>query len=313
MLFKLQQLVALIFLGVLASNAASESFADYIPPELVKVSTPKVQTQTLVYNPGRYSYSISWQGIPVASAEIILGEAPQLKRTDFTPNSDEVTMRVTAKTAKVIDLLYRLRHTSESTFDLKNLQPLAFTSDQTENSKYRRTEILFSPNRNIVSKMWKEPGGGEPSESSEFNSNNFTLDPLFGALLARSLPVDKSTQTGFDIWNGKHRFLITFKVEGQDYIEIGKNKVLADRVVPTVQKLTDSEGENRIKSCTMWVSADERREILKLESKVLVGSVSAVLTGIEPLVTPISPPIIQAVQKEGTETSGRAMLDTPKH
>lgn len=307
-----KQLLKLTIALSLLAGSAAVSVADYIPPELVKVSTSKIQSEPLIYNPGKYTYAVSWQGIPVASAEVIIGEAPQLKRADYTPNPGDVTMRVTAKTGKVIDLLYRLRHTSESTFNIPELRPVAFTSDQTENSKYRRTEILFSPNHKIVSKLWKEPQPAEPSETSEFNSNNFTLDPLFGALLARSLPVDKSTATGFDIWNGKHRYLITFKIEGQDYIEIGKNKVLADRVVPSVQKLTDSEGEKRIQSVTMWVSADERREILKLESKVLVGSVSAVLKGIEPLAAPVSlPPIIQAGIK-APEDAGRAMLDSPK-
>ena len=92
-----------------------------------------------------------------------------------------------------------------------------------------------------------------------------------------------------------------------------KNKVLADRVVPTVQKLTDTEGEKRIQSCKMWVSADERREILRLESKVFVGSVTAELKGIEPLAVPPSP-VIEAAHKDGsaTDASGRAMLNTPK-
>jgi len=287
--------------------------ADYIEPRLIKVSTSKVLSEPLIYNPGRYSYSISWQGIPVASAEVVVGEAPQLRRTDYIPGPGDVALRVTAKTAKVIDLLYRLRHSSETVFNMAELRPIAFTSDQTENSKYKRWEVLFSPNHSIVSKLWKEPGATEPNERSEFISDNFTLDPLFGAILARSLPLNKSTQTGFDIWNGRHRYLINFKVDGQEYIQIGKNKVLADRVIPTVQKLTDSEGEKRIKSCVMWVSVDERREILKLDSKVFVGSISAVLKSIEPLVERAAPPpFVQAAKENQTESSGRAMLDIPQ-
>lgn len=307
-----KQLLSLLYSLVLLLSTASNSLSDYIPPELIKVSTSRINSQPLIYNPGKYSYSISWQGIPVATAEIIVGEPPQLRRTDFIPTSGDVTMRVSAKTGKVIDLLYKLRHTSESTFNLAELRPIAFTADQTENSKFRRTEILFSSDHEIISKIWKEPGLAEPSEQSKFNSDNFTLDPLFGALLARSLPVGTSTQVGFDIWNGKHRYLITFKIDGQEYVQIGKNKVLADRVTPTVQKLTDSEGEKRIKSCTMWVSADDRREILKLESKVFVGSISAVLKGIEPLAVPPTTPIIQAAKESQTDSTSRAMLDSPK-
>lgn len=307
-----RQVFSVFLYAILLLGTAIDSFSEYIPPELVKVSTYRIDSHPLIYNPGKYTYSISWQGIPVASAEVIIGESPKLKRADTTPGIGDVSIRVSTKTAKVIDLLYKLRHTSESTFNLAELRPIAFTSEQTENSKFRRTEVLFSPNHDIVSKIWKESSLIEPSEQSQFNSNNFTLDPLFGALLARSLPVGASTQTGFDIWNGKHRYLINFKIDGQDYILVGNNKVLADRVTPSVQKLTDSEGEKRIKSCTMWVSADDRREILKLESKVFVGSISAVLKGVEPLVIPPTAPIIQAAQETILDSTSRAMLNSSK-
>ena len=56
--------------------------------------------------------------------------------------------------------------------------------------------------------------------------------------------------------------------------------VLADpncQSVPDVSvvKLSDTEGEKRLRSATIWLSADEDRNILKLESSVWIGSVTA--------------------------------------
>jgi len=287
--------------------------ADYVSPALINVSTASYGSQNLIYTPGKYKYAIRWEGIPVASAEIVVGEPPQLIRNDIVHRDSQVAVRVSVRTSKGIDLLYKLRHTSESIFDQRSLKPVAFTSDQTENSKFKRFEVEFRNNHEILSRFYKKPSALEPDERSEFNSANFTLDPIFGALLARSVPVDKGSEVDFDIWNGKHRYLIKFKVVGREEITVGKNKVLADKVIPTVNKLTDSEGEKRIKSCVMWVSADERREILKVESKVLLGSITASLSGIEPAALPApNPPVVQASKPlEPSETPSRAMLQGP--
>ena len=314
--FKILLFYGAVFLASLISMPVFAT-ADYVVPELVHVSTTKYDTSTLIHNPGKYSYAITWNSIPVASAEIVIGEPPQLRRTDVTPNNSDLAVRVSVRTSKGIDLLYKLRHTSESIFDVDHLKPIAFTSDQTENSKYKRWEVLFSDDHVISSKLWKDAEKDTtktiPDESSIFNSENFTLDPIFGALLARSVPVDVGSDVAFDIWNGKHRYLIKFKVDKKEEIEMNGKKILAEKVIPSVQKLTESEGEKRIKSCVMWISADDRREILRVESKVILGSITAELTQIQPLPPP--PPtvhIIQAAQPAELDETARAMLKGEK-
>ena len=56
----------------------------------------------------------------------------------------------------------------------------------------------------------------------------------------------------------------------------------AYKVTPSVDKLTDSKGEKRLKSAHFWISADGRREILKLESEVFFGAVKAELVSFTP-------------------------------
>lgn len=284
---------------------------DYIAPEAVKVNTVHYQPSQIVFNPGKYRYAINWEGIPVATAEIVMGENPTLTRDIALVPLSKNTIRVNVKTARVIDLLYRLRFTGESVFDALHARPVKFLAEQTENSKYKRWDISFLDNTNILSRLWKDKDDAEPAESKEFTSNNFTLDPLFGAILARSIPVRADETVSFDIWNGKNRFLISFKIDGREEIKIGKRKILTDRVIPQVQKLTDSEGEKRLRSCTLWVSADERRDIVKVESKVLFGSITAKLESIEPLNVDI-PQIIQAKEAEPTLSQARAKLKDSK-
>ncbi len=293
----------------------SSASADYIDPSLTKVSTSRYAPNRLIFNPGKYVYSVRWQGIPVATAEVVLGQAPQLVKTSL-PQS-YLTIRASTKTARIIDLLYKLRFTSESVFDPLSLQPIRFISEQTENRKYKRYEVEFGKDTQVTSKLYRSPGTSELDEedSKSFLSDNLTVDPLFGGILARSIPAGVGSSADFDVWNGKHRYLITFRVVEREEIRIGREKILADKIVPEVKRLTDSEGEKRLRYAALWVSADERREILKLESKVLVGSISATLESFTPLEPAIHPPALLQAQDRATvkdAAEARASLKSDK-
>ena len=58
------------------------------------------------------------------------------------------------------------------------------------------------------------------------------------------------------------------------------------RVIPSVQRLTDTKGEDRLKSATVFVAADGTQEPLRLESKVFIGKVVAELAGFKPTPNP---------------------------
>jgi len=292
-----------IFFVLFSQLAGSAANAEYVEPALVKVSTARPESSRLVFHPGTYKYKISWQGIPVASSEIILGDAPLLS-TESGPEPGMVAVRATARSSKGIDLLYKLRHTSESLFNLNTLAPQRFLTEQTENSRYKRLDVRFQEGTNVLTKLWKSKDSAEPSETLEFISNNFTVDPLFGAVLARSLPIAIGSEASFDVWNGKNRYLITFKVDAKENVHIRGKELPAYRVTPKVIKLTDSEGEKRLRSCTLWVSADERRDILKVESAVLIGKVTAVL---ETVINPVTPELIEA-KAPAAEDSARGRL-----
>lgn len=266
--------VGIVALVLLLSPTAH---ADYIAPEKVQVKTKAYSPENTEFEPGAYHYSIRWQGIPVARAQIIVRSAGL---------GDENFMKVTAaaQTAAGIDLLYTLRHTSESIFDARTLQPISFFSSQTENSKTKYRQISFVGDGNITSKMWKRGKKGEdvPEEEHTFKSDNATFDPISAAFLARSISVAEGEEVSFDVFNGKHRFLISFKVGPKEQITVRGKTVEARKVTPTVKKLTDTEGEKRLQSAALWISTDGKHDVLRMESRVLVGKVTAELIAFNP-------------------------------
>jgi hypothetical protein len=120
---------------------------------------------------------------------------------------------------------------------------------------------------------------GTIREAHEFHSENVTLDPITAAFVARSLPLELGLKREFDIFNGSHRYLITFDVASRETITIAGEKRDSFRVIPSVKKLTDSKGENRFRSASIWISADDERDVLKMDSKVYFGSIRVHLVG----------------------------------
>jgi hypothetical protein len=189
----------------------------------------------------------------------------------------------TACSSEFISLFYRLRHRSESIFSAQQLRPVEFRSQQTENARFTNLKIDFSPGGRVDATVTKgRSNGATSSKAVSFQSDNATFDPISAAFLARSLPMDPAQERSFDVFNGEDRYLISLQVMGREQIELAGRPHQAFKVRPQVRKLTDTEGEKRVRRVYLWVAADAGRELLKLESVVRLGAISARLIGFFP-------------------------------
>jgi len=254
--------------------------ADYIPPSQVTVRTKAYQPQQTNFPRGFYEYEIAWQGVPVGRASIRIG-------TTYRAGRKMLDVEATARSTKVVGVFYELRHRSESIFSAQDLKPVEFVSQQTENSRFTNIDVTFSPDGLIRARIVKGKVNSQgKSEEVVFKSENATFDPITAAFLARSLPINPAEDLSFDIFNGQHRYLISFHVVGKEKITVGGKDYDAYKVEPRVKKLTDTQGEKRLRKAYLWVSADGSREVLKLESEVFFGSVSAKLVRFVPDTSP---------------------------
>lgn len=261
----------LIITVLLPMAAPSAARADYIEPGLVSVKTENYTPVKRDFSSGVYRYKVAWQGIPVADAEVDV-------RNDEIGPKPTYTVTANAETGDVIRWFYRMNHTSNSVFDAQSFRPIKFMTHQRERSRDKGREVSFGPDGTIEFLTTRY---GVAEEKKEFKSDNNTLDPISAAFVARSLPIDLGTKASFDVFNGKHRYLITCEVQAREKITVAGREYDAFRVIPEVKKLTDTKGEDRLQSVTLWISADSARHVLKLESKVWVGSVSAEMTAFE--------------------------------
>lgn len=237
----------------------------------VEVKTPFYTPGPVVDFPeGTYFYDVTWQGIPAARASISLDRI-----------GDDYRVVASARTADWVEIIYRLRYRAEGHTSAASFSPKKMLISQTENSKVSSTKISFADSGEIYAVRKKL---GKETKTLRFNPHNLTLDPVSAALLARSFDWSEGQEREFDTFNGKTRYLITLKCKKKEQIEIGEPKTKRDVWVisPHVINLVKNERAKKLREVNIYVSADERRDILKIVSEVFIGSVTTKLTNFSP-------------------------------
>jgi hypothetical protein len=246
--------------------------ADSIPPQDVEVKTEVYPPAVDSLPVGTYDYDVSWQGIPVAVAKV---NVRRYKISDKEYYYAEAAVR----TARTISWAYKLRHISESLFEAKTFRPLSFYSHDIERRKQRYRKITYKDDGQVHSEYWRND---ELKEEYEFDPKNSMFDPISAAFMARSVELELGKEVSVDVFNAKERYLITFKVAALEKIQ--SNGVYRDayKVVPTVKKLMNPNSKRRLESATLWIAADDSRDVLKLQSKVWIGSINSTFEGYTP-------------------------------
>ncbi|MBX7139418.1 MAG: DUF3108 domain-containing protein [Oligoflexia bacterium] len=274
-----RSIAVFLFVGLaVALSAVALPFSaqadDYISPELVKVTTPVYRPEFSDFDPalGKYTYTVSWQGIPAAEVTVNISQDDQYYRSE-----------VQARTYSGIDLFYKLRYRAEGVVSSFDLTPVRTTIDHQENSRHKNVEVLFGEDGSIDAKRSQV---GKDSKELHFNPNNFTLDPFAAALLARSLSWEIGQSRQFDTFNGKSRYLITLTCEDRKTMRINGEERDVWIISPKVVNLTSRVPSKKLRSAQIYVTADKHREILQIVSSVFIGSVKTRMVSFEPSAEP---------------------------
>lgn len=243
--------------------------AEETPPDLVEINTPVYRPDFSKFEPslGSYDYSVTWKGIPAASIQLKV-------------NQDDENYKVIAiaNTNSMVSLFYRLRYRAEGLISGLDLMPLRSVMQSNENSRKNLVEMSFHKGSQIESVSTGKKG----SEVVSFKSHNFTLDPFSAAFIARGLDWKVGQEARFDVFNGKTRYLLEFKATDKRDIWIEGVKYSSWVIEPKVSNLTNPSKDKKFKSAKIFLSADKSRDILKIESKVFIGTVITQLTSFTP-------------------------------
>src|SRR5262249_15669340 len=103
-------------------------------------------------------------------------------------------------------------------------------------------------------------------------SNN-PSGPISGSLMALTQPLKVGDSLCFDAFSGTTRYVFRLDVVRRERISTPLGDFDAFRILPSVQYLSNGKISDKVHDTTLWVSADERRLPLRIESAGFIGSV----------------------------------------
>lgn len=284
-------LVGHLFLGTMTARAD-----DYIAPHLVKVTTPLYKPAKHSFKPrlGTYEYTVSWQGIPAASCTLTVRESDK-----------RYVVEAAARTYSGIDLLYRLRYVAQGTLEAADLQPVSLVINHDENSRHKTIDMRFSQTSGEITAV-RSKGPDDPDKKYvSFDPDNFTVDPVGAAFIARSLPWEIGQSRDFDVFNGKSRYLITLTAKERTTISYKGEQRKVITLTPRVRNLTTTKPRSKLREAFIYITDDDQHEVLRIVSSVFIGSVTTEMEAFYPATNEDEPLLIA---HSGASLEARAQL-----
>jgi hypothetical protein len=270
---------------------------DYIPPELVKITTPRYTPALSKFKPrlGTYHYAVGWEGINAASCAVTIERA-----------GDAYVVDASARTYSGVDLLYKLRYEAVGTISANDLTSRRLSIDHRENSRQKRIEISFAPNLGAIHAT-RGSGENDPNPKTvDFEPYNFTLDPIGAVFLARSLDWQIGDTKHFDVFNGKSRYFISLTALKKTTISHQGQQRPVIVITPQVRNVTTTKPRSKLREAFIYVTDDEHRDVLRIESSVFIGRVITELESFSPADAPA--PNIQLVKSDTDSEQARAQM-----
>ena len=217
----------------------------------------------------KLGYVLKWSVIPVGEAEL------QVSDGESKMGSPAYLFRVSVKSYPMVDLVYKVRDHVESYTDRSMTHSLLYWKKQREGSHRRNVRVEFD---------WVQSKAHYYSKGKLKSSVTLlpgTFDPLgvFYAFrlnsLADKLEVEAPVTDGKKCVMGKARVIKREKVE----VQAGKFDTFL--IEPDLRYIGGIFKKSKGAKLRLWVTADNRRIVVKATSKVAVGHFTAELVSME--------------------------------
>ena len=218
------------------------------------------------FSPGeKMVYMIKWVGIPVGEGALRIVSAGDLDGRPAYRFSLEV------ESYPVIDVLYKVRDkfSSQASKDLS--RSFLFRKVQKEGRTRRDVTVHFDWEKNEV--VYSNFG----KKNSPVALIPGALDPLAAVYFVRSRDLERMAELRVPVTDGKKCIVGVARVREKQTVEIGSGVYETFLLEANTENVGGMFEKTENKEFRVWITADDRRIPVKLETSVSVGSVSAEL------------------------------------
>jgi hypothetical protein len=219
--------------------------------------------------PGHATYVYGWSGITAATSEVSFRHGEQ----------QTLVLEAKGRTVGLARILWRFDLSYRSVVNAQTLRPLETHQVETARGKRIETTLKFS-NEGVDSRRL-EGDRTTPTVKDFALENLYDLQSVFVYL--RSQPLRDHSVYRMAVYPANSAYVATVTVLGREHLRVrpgNYNAIKMDLNLQRVNKKNELEPHRKFKRATIWLSDDNDRVILRIESQIFVGTVTAELQSI---------------------------------
>ncbi len=228
---------------------------------------------------GRYSYDIRWQGLTAGKARIVTVHTNGHYLITTTANTDNLARHLlTARyfgMARVAPDLHALDVVEDRT--IRNRRVVTYSRFGADGA-IEIVQAKARPKRSVKIKELRLEEGGA------------AIDPFTAVLRARAVPWEKGREVDYVLLVGDDRYRLTLTCRGGTRIKVEGKRHPVWHLRPKLELYSEpgsaapEDAEDRAGTITavskadIYITRDERQQILRIRTKSLLGKFDVVLT-----------------------------------
>lgn len=210
-------------------------------------------------------YELSWAGIPGGRATIAV--EPEVAHA----GRQVLRLVATARSNSFIDVFYKVRVRVESLWDCEGRYSHLFHQTGQEGRRKRDRRYVFDLAQQEVRREW----AGDPVE--RFPLLSPVQDPFSILFEARVRALEVGRSIHLEAFEGRQRWDVEVQVLRRERVTVpaGTFETIVVKPILTFEGVFQQKGD-----VVVWLTDDERRMPVRMESKVRIGHVAAELTSL---------------------------------
>lgn len=218
------------------------------------------------------TFSATWTGISVGDATMTVDTSGTFE------GKPAIHLKAKASSSRAFSLFFSIRDAGESWVDPEGLYSLGFVSDQKEGSieDYQKWVMDYEEGVATRHRARRKDGGAVKNSTKDYTLSKTHVQDAFSMIYYfRAFPIQKGSKLESDVFVSKKVWNLTVEVVGEEKVKVPAGTFDCLKVKPEVS--LDGEKQNR-GQMTIWVTNDERKLPVKIQSDLPLGKVNAVLT-----------------------------------
>ena len=186
---------------------------------------------------------------------------------------------VSVKTSNFFSRFYAVDNRAETFVDYEELKPLAYSSESKESAQHKEVRVFFDWQQNRVTHWEKTVRKDRAEEKKQYvwSMNDFAQDIISSVFYLRTFTLSPGLTFSFHVADAGKNYTFKGEVLRRETLstKLGNLDTLVVRPTFTLEDKFAPTGENLI-----WVTNDDRKFIVRIESKIKIGTLVATLDNI---------------------------------